>query len=282
MIDSAFTNALNDCINRLNSGETVADCLRRYPQHAERLAPLLESGMQVRRAQADSTEATRARERQSGRFERSLNLPRQRQRSIVPALARWAASIALILVLLAGGTTLLAENALPGDALYPVKLWTESARMMLSAGDSGVEAMFTARRLDEARQLITLRRSATTTLTGVVTAVGIDTIRIEDVPVRVTDEVIPVGSRVEVEVRAAGGQLTARQIRILQPPDALRPSTTPDPPPTRRPAASATRVAPTLPAPTRQPPTESRPAEPSQPPPERPNPEPTQTRGRGG
>ena len=41
MSDSNFDNALNDCLERLAAGETVAECLARHPQHVDELAPLL-------------------------------------------------------------------------------------------------------------------------------------------------------------------------------------------------------------------------------------------------
>jgi len=36
-----FDNVLDDCLNRLQKGETIEDCLRRYPEYADQLTPLL-------------------------------------------------------------------------------------------------------------------------------------------------------------------------------------------------------------------------------------------------
>jgi len=44
-------DAFNDCIDRLNTGQSLDDCLRAHPQHADRLRPLLETAIVVRRAQ---------------------------------------------------------------------------------------------------------------------------------------------------------------------------------------------------------------------------------------
>lgn len=48
--DRDFLSALEDCITRLQSGETIDSCIRDYPQYAERLRALLSTGLQVRRA----------------------------------------------------------------------------------------------------------------------------------------------------------------------------------------------------------------------------------------
>ncbi len=44
-------DAFNDCIDRLNAGQSLDDCLRAHPQHADRLLPLLETAILVQRAQ---------------------------------------------------------------------------------------------------------------------------------------------------------------------------------------------------------------------------------------
>jgi uncharacterized membrane protein YgcG len=44
-------DAFNDCLDRLNTGQSLDDCLRAHPQHADRLRPLLETAILVRRAQ---------------------------------------------------------------------------------------------------------------------------------------------------------------------------------------------------------------------------------------
>ncbi len=43
MIAEDFDRILDECIDRVNRGETVADCLSDYPAHSERLRPLLQS-----------------------------------------------------------------------------------------------------------------------------------------------------------------------------------------------------------------------------------------------
>lgn len=216
MIDAGLIEALNNSIDRLNRGESVADCLRRYPQYAPQLAVLLEVGEAVKRAQAETNEAIRARERQQIRFERALNLPRRR--TVTPHLLV-AAALVLVFVLMSG-TVLLAEGSLPGDLLYGVKLWTESVRVLLANDDPSLQAIFAARRIEEARQLAQQRRVAEMTFTGTVQAIDRTGLWIEGLLVIGENRQIPVGSRVEVMVRStAQGELVALQIRLLDTPE---------------------------------------------------------------
>jgi hypothetical protein len=76
---------------------------------------------------------------------------------------RWAALAILGLALLGGGAAAYASNdALPGEALYPVKLWIESARLATAgaAEASTLRVEFAERRLAEAEALTRLGRAA--------------------------------------------------------------------------------------------------------------------------
>jgi hypothetical protein len=50
MITGDFDRILDECIDRVNRGETVADCLSDYPAYSERLRPLLQSMHDVKKA----------------------------------------------------------------------------------------------------------------------------------------------------------------------------------------------------------------------------------------
>lgn len=228
MIDRGLIEALNRSIDLIQGGSSIDDCLRRYPQHAVELASLLEAGRLVRQvADADAAFAAQAQGRQRFRFEQALDQYTLRRPALIQRpLLRWVASIALIVALLAGGTGLLAQTSLPGDALYGVKLWTETMRLTLTWDDPTLQAAFAARRIDEARQLIQLGRQAEMTFAGVVDAVTADGLVIDGLAVRITGGDYPPGSRVEVDVLSTGeGTLVARRIRLLQ----AAPSPTPSP-----------------------------------------------------
>jgi hypothetical protein len=117
---------LDDCITAIQKrGKTVADCLARYPAQCEELEPLLRLTVRLQAA-------------------RTLHAP--------PEFRRVAA-----MLLVGGGTVYASTDALPGDALYPVKRAVEAVQLAMSlndASDAMLHLAFAARRLDEAAALL--------------------------------------------------------------------------------------------------------------------------------
>ncbi len=109
-----FDRALDDCLDRVARGETVAQCLALYPEHAFRLEPLLRvsetartafafepsaHGINQARARMDSARSARALEQQSHRRAPSL-IERLFARRLPAAAIASIAVIALTAVLL--------------------------------------------------------------------------------------------------------------------------------------------------------------------------------------
>ena len=263
MIEVSLADAVNDSVNRLQSGQSVADCVALYPQYAAELESLLAVGGVVAWSQPNVDEAAQAEARGQFRFERALDeaWPQARGYRFSP-LARWAASIALVFAFLAGGAGMVAENSLPGDTLYPVKLLTEDLRLALSSQDPATAAMFDARRLDEARAVIALGREAEMTLTGPVDSVTSNGIVIDGLLIQTDAGHDLVGTVVVVEVMSTrAGDLVARVIRpvddspITVPPLSPTETSTREPTNTALPTATHT-LEPTSRPTTTQPPTE--------------------------
>ncbi len=63
MIERQIIEALNGSLDRLTAGQTVGDCLRAYPQVADELRSLLETGQAISRARASAAELRDARSR---------------------------------------------------------------------------------------------------------------------------------------------------------------------------------------------------------------------------
>lgn len=166
MMDSNFDNILNDCLERLASGESVAECLARYPEHAEELAPLLQMGhaaMQVSRVNIPSS-AGKARgmarmqaaleggRRRGGRWQ----LPRVFWRPISTPIAA-AFAVVFLTIVAAGGTTVASAGSIPGEALYPVKAMRENVEERIARSDerkAQVHAKLARERGREMRELI--------------------------------------------------------------------------------------------------------------------------------
>ena len=98
-----FDRILDECIDRINRGDSLADCLSDYPSYAERLKPLLQSvcGVQKTYAFIPSTDAKRV-SRQ--KFHAALDKRRQMTPvfSFFKLISRpvvWAAVAALVLAI---------------------------------------------------------------------------------------------------------------------------------------------------------------------------------------
>lgn len=220
MVESDLQDAFNDCIDRLAQGSSVDDCLSVYPQHARQLRPMLETGLTVKRAQPVGGELNYAQSRVESRLIRALEAPVRQRRSPIRRLLPLVAAFALILLI--GGTTLAAQDSLPGDTLYGLKRLSESAVSLVSSGDLSPEDRFAQRRVDETRRLLALNRAEEVTFRGIVELTNGTTWLVAGLPLTVaagTPGINMVQSADRVEVLAFTtplGELIAIQITLLE------------------------------------------------------------------
>jgi hypothetical protein len=107
-MNRTFDEILDDCVDRLNRGDTVQDCLRGHPEHASELEPLLRAVADTRAAYkfTPSAEARRtARQRFNARMG-ELETRGQAKRPLLPRILSlspaWAAVTAAVVVALLG------------------------------------------------------------------------------------------------------------------------------------------------------------------------------------
>lgn len=140
MNNKEFDNILDDCLERLLvKGESLEQCLERYPAQAAELKPLLETAMVAREASAIQPRPDfRARARYQ--FHSALKeTAAGRSRASWGWFPRWATVVAVVLVLVlgGGGTVLAADSSMPDSPLYSVKLATEQVRLALTPSPMG-------------------------------------------------------------------------------------------------------------------------------------------------
>jgi AraC-like DNA-binding protein len=172
----SFDQALERCLRELARVGDVEAILRRYPQYASRLRPLLEAAQMTRRYYEAVPEPPGG--LAAGRERLLAMAAQQRARTVsaTPATRtaiprrmgqrmRLALATRLVAVLLAviAGTAVLgagavwaAEGSLPGDLLYPVKLAAEDVRLALTSAPADqvdLALRFVERRTEEVRAL---------------------------------------------------------------------------------------------------------------------------------
>jgi hypothetical protein len=140
MNNKEFDNILDDCLERLLvKGESLEQCLERYPAQAAELGPLLETALAAREASAIQPRPDfRARARYQ--FRSALKeTAADKSRAFWGWFPRWATVVAIVLVLVlaGGGTVLAADSSMPDSPLYSVKLATEQVRLTLTPSPMG-------------------------------------------------------------------------------------------------------------------------------------------------
>ena len=103
MVSYDLVDAFDDCVDRLNAGQSIGDCLRAHPQQAEALRPLLETALLVRQARPAVPAGARARVRA-----RVLRAAPSRQRWL---LAPHSLTLAAALLLVIGFVAVMAYLA---------------------------------------------------------------------------------------------------------------------------------------------------------------------------
>jgi hypothetical protein len=138
--DKEFNNILDECLERIVvGGETLEQCLERYPEQAAELKPLLETVLAVKAASAvEPSPEFKARARYQFRSALGEKAAPKR-RPFFGWLPRWATALAIVLVVLmaGGGTVAAASNSMPDSILYPVKLATENVRLAFTTSQLG-------------------------------------------------------------------------------------------------------------------------------------------------
>lgn len=162
-LPSDFDGALAFCLDGLAVGRhTLPECLDLYPLLAERLRPLLTAAnafVGVRRLSMPPVQRDALEQRLRSRLAK-LPAPRGTVSRGRPMWVRRlsVAAAALVVMVLAGvGSIVAASGSLPGDALYPVKRWSESVSLQFAGTSSKAEfhLQLARRRLEEFEALST-------------------------------------------------------------------------------------------------------------------------------
>jgi uncharacterized membrane protein YgcG len=165
-----FDDILNECTGRLLRGESVEQCLQRYPEQAPELEPLLRVAAAAGKASSAVEPRPEFKARTRHEVQSRLRSKAGKAVDSRPSPIRWiprwvavAACVALVFVFAAGGTVAASSGSLPGDTLYPVKTATEQVQMRLTfskAAKAKLQAKFAERRAREMARLAEKGRTA--------------------------------------------------------------------------------------------------------------------------
>ena len=221
-----LVEALEVCLQALESGEELDVCLRRYPDLESDLRPLLEAHSYAQKISVPEPSPLVIDKSRTRMLARAQELRLQKRGWIVARFPRVAAAIltvALLFLFGSGGILAASAAAIPGDALYALKLQIETLSIDLAPGNSlksSLHATYNKRRFDEAHRLLTLEREEEIAFEGVIASIGPGSLLIDGIPVSITDETDILGAFEEgdgVEIIALvrdGTQIIALQVRL--------------------------------------------------------------------
>ncbi|MCB9419575.1 MAG: hypothetical protein H6667_07215 [Ardenticatenaceae bacterium] len=230
--------ALMECLDALEQGQTIDQVLARYPELVSELRPILETAValpqlniqpslaaQHRSRDAFLSQADALKETKTVRPSPWLNL----RRRLMPF-----AALALVIIMFAAGLGPLSASALPGDALYEIKLLVENARSAFTtnpAADAALTEQFNQRRIQEIITLLGENRTADVTFTGEIEALQPGLWTISGLPTAITGETQIfggdplIGQMAMVDGRTTNGSLIASTITLL--PTNIQPTAVP-------------------------------------------------------
>ena len=146
-MERKLDDILDECLDGiLLRGESVEQCLQRYPSHAQELEPLLRLALRVR----TTTYLPLEESRKAAGKERLLQALKEQEQSahrawptrgwfsgLMEGYRRWAVTGAAVIFLLlgaAGGTAAASVRSMPDSALYPLKTFTEDVELAFTFG----------------------------------------------------------------------------------------------------------------------------------------------------
>jgi hypothetical protein len=172
---SEISNALADCIKRMEAGSTLDQVLADYPHLAGQLRELLITAQNARPSgKAARVPASAQIDSRRRMLAQAKELKRRDQSNLFFPLFRflWHNSGTILvglttfaLLIIALGST----RALPGDSLYPVKIVAEQAGSSIYVGSSSPlqrEDNFDNRRITEINQMIFEKRTGSVQFAG--------------------------------------------------------------------------------------------------------------------
>ncbi len=248
-------DALEKCIERVNAGMPVEECLNQTTdltpemieilKHTSGLIRLGENQVSAEQMKRSLTRLLSQAEKLSA--EESASTPERQPVSLGmrigelirggvllrPVISRMALvlGITALLLLLSGGLVITSAKSLPGDSLYPVKLAVEDITVYLVPSREirlEYEVNYSQQRVDEVNQLIALHRTQQISFEGMLDEKSLTDWTVSGVPVTIKADTTFVGgligtepfvsgSVVEVEgVTNTQGGVTANEIHLRQ------------------------------------------------------------------
>jgi uncharacterized protein DUF5667/uncharacterized protein DUF5666 len=220
---------LEVCLHELENGADLELLLKRYPDQADELRPILMASMGAKSMAVPAPSPEMIRRNRVKLLYRAAQLREQEKKSFtwLPTLRRIGTSLAVLFVLLFTGTQLVgaSSTSLPGDQLYPVKRSWENVTLFFTfdpQARGALEVEYENERLNELQEVFSSGRSAKVEFAGIITRENgngwwIDKVLVIISPqTQMPSQSIQVGVAVQVHgVTQGNGMVLADKVEVL-------------------------------------------------------------------
>lgn len=226
MSDTLY-DALETCLLAIETGASLDQVLKEYPDLREELQPLLEAAILARRGNIGSipNDVMNRSRTQALTHAAALRSNNNKTAGVFGVLPRLAVALLVVVIVFLTGSSLIVASAksLPGDQLYPVKRAVENVRLGITVDVTAhqeIEANFQERRLSEVQQLISLQRKEAISFDAKVLQIGDSRWLIGNIIVILTPKTLIIGEItpgmiVEVEgITQPEGWVLAEEIHL--------------------------------------------------------------------
>lgn len=221
--------ALEECLQAMDNGSSIQQCLAMYPELEHELRPALEAALAAR-SLAEVNVPVEAMNRSRTRLLGKAAMMRNEKtpKMVWMGFSRLVFSLVFALVLFvvtSSGLLAVSAKSLPGDKLYPVKKVVEDLRVQLApSGVQKYEAVteYRQQRIDEVQELLNRSEQRSISYEGVVEEITDSSWVVGGVKVIPTADTklvgdISVGMLVEVNgVTDVDGYVTAKEIHLRE------------------------------------------------------------------
>ncbi len=247
-------NALDICLQSIDAGVSLEECIIRYPEFADELRNLLQTAEILKRLDLEQIPIDSMRVNES-KILLQASIYRNTKKPGHLSLTSWisktylqfvnslriispltgkiimAVSIAVVLIFISGGLMITSAKSIPGEALYPVKRVVEDIKIYLAANGEirhEYEDRYSKQRVEEVNALFAMAREQRISFEGIVLSTedtqwnvsGIPIVIQPDTTIIIGNErvsLIGPGMRVEVEGQTTKqGQVLADEIHLRE------------------------------------------------------------------
>jgi hypothetical protein len=229
MMNQKLLDAFENCLQEIEKGAKIEECLLRYPDLADELRPSLEAAMIARSLSSVEVPLAAINRSRSQVLRHAARLRSEKKPKFLfmryPSIIFSALLLALVFILGSRELAVVSAESLPGDRLYSIKRVVEDLRVQFAPNQEiqfVMEAQYREQRIEEVNQIIDRGWARAVSFEGIVNQLAPTRWIVGDIEVVLTMDTktlgdIRLGSLVEVEgITTSEGWVEAQELHLRE------------------------------------------------------------------